>query len=80
MACTDEHVCSNVLKTHLHRIVVDLQAERDALVEGVLRLVGSVHVHSLFGAHGALGHVQLGINHTVVDGLQTSDGSMQVGQ
>lgn len=56
--------------THLDGHVVDVQAEGDALVEGQLGLPGAVDVHGLLGLHITLLVVDVGLNHTIPDGLR----------
>ena len=53
----------------LDGVVVEVQAELDALVEGQLGLAGDVNVGVLLGLHPAVVVVQNSLNHAVTNGL-----------
>lgn len=57
-------------RTDLDRLVADVEAECDTLVEGSHGLPGTVDVCHLLGLHVALLVVDSGFNHTVTDCLQ----------
>lgn len=54
---------------------MDVQTEGDPLMEGQLRLPGTVDIHRLLGLHVTFLMVYTGLNHTITDRLEPETGS-----